>query len=393
MSEQDRLAQAAALAKAGNRAEAQKIIAQVILANKDNADAWILMAKIADDPRRALQCWQQAARLRPDDLRLMWKLARIRGETLSQVPTQTGLPAVQIDEPAAPADTKTPVPLLITGAVVLVAALGGLAIVIANRPMQPNTDRQAVSATPTTAQRDASNTPVAAAEQSSPTSVSLSATPTQRRTLTRTPAPVTAPTTLVSTAAPQPSPTDTPSPTSTPTPTNTPALTNAPARPTATQSPPVIEAGIHRVGAGIKPGIYRGQAASETTCYWARLDEDSEPIVEFDSFGQFYLDVRSTDYALETVCTLNPLESLPPPGAFLQTIPPGMYLVGRDIQAGTYQGQAGTDGCYWELLSDVSGEPDSLLTGNFEFEGPFSVKVFTGDFALMTDCQLTRTAD
>ena len=89
MPEDDRLAQAVELVKAGKRAEAQKILAQIILTNKDNARAWMLLARITDDPKRAMQCWQQVARLRPDDLRVLREMARLNGEPLSQVPTRT----------------------------------------------------------------------------------------------------------------------------------------------------------------------------------------------------------------------------------------------------------------------------------------------------------------
>jgi len=74
---------------------------------------------------------------------------------------------------------------------------------------------------------------------------------------------------------------------------------------------------------------------------------------------QFYFEVAGTDYALETTCELTFLPSLPEaPVQFPQTIQPGTYLVGIEIQAGTYQGQAGQDpahACYWARLDGLSG--------------------------------------
>lgn len=96
MSEEDRLAEAVELVKAGNHAEAQKIVAEVIRANKKNARAWVLMAKIVDDPQKALQCWQEVARLKPGDPRVQEEIAKLKGE-----------PAPQTQPPVQPLNTKS----------------------------------------------------------------------------------------------------------------------------------------------------------------------------------------------------------------------------------------------------------------------------------------------
>jgi hypothetical protein len=72
-----------------------------------------------------------------------------------------------------------------------------------------------------------------------------------------------------------------------------------------------------------------------------------------------------------------------------------MYIVGRDIQAGTYKGQAGTDittSCYWGRLSNVAGGFDSILA-NDNAVGQFYVQVAGSDFALKTGCELERVGD
>ncbi|MCI0559086.1 MAG: hypothetical protein MN733_11365, partial [Nitrososphaera sp.] len=95
-------------------------------------------------------------------------------------------------------------------------------------------------------------------------------------------------------------------------------------------------------------------------------------------------------------CVLVPLSSLPEPaGDYPQTIEPGMYLLGRDIQPGTYQGQAGADistSCYWVRLSDVSGDFDAIIA-NDNAIGQFYIQVSENDYALQTSCALTRTGD
>ncbi len=425
MSEDDRLAQAVELVKAGNRAEAQKILAQIILTNKDNARAWMLMARITDDPKRAMQCWQQVARLRPDDLRVLREMARLNGETLSQVPTQTRLPAVPSFEPDVlprKQSSQPFMPWLIGGTAVLVLVICGAALALANARASSATNQQAMltpgTLTTTTMPEDihSTGTPItvtaSAAEQSITPTVSASETATQQGlnlltvappratavatsgTSTATPkttATARTKTPLTTTTQPTTPPPTTPPPT-TPPPTTPPPTTPPPTTPPPTTPPPnVVRPGTYLVGPGIEVGIYRGQAPSNSTCYWARLDDQSEVLAERNSIGQFYVEVRSTDYAFRTDCELIPLESVSPnPGGAPTSIPPGTYLIGRDIPAGTYNGTAEGAGCYWELLSDVAGELDSIIVNDFITAGAFSVDVTASDFALLTECPLQR---
>jgi hypothetical protein len=196
-----------------------------------------------------------------------------------------------------------------------------------------------------------------------------------------------------------PEPTQTPEPTNTPKSTNTPRPTNTPV-PTSTPILGLIKIGTHLVGDGITPGIYRGLAGQDITssCYWARLSNlsgEMDAILANDNaIGQFYIEVLSTDIALETSCQLIQLEYAP----ILELgdeLPAGTFIVGRDIQPGTYQGQAGEDileSCYWERLSNVSGDMNSIITNN-NATGSYFIQVSTADFALMTGCPLTRVGD
>lgn len=154
------------------------------------------------------------------------------------------------------------------------------------------------------------------------------------------------------------------------------------------------------VGTDIQPGLYRGDAGQDwfDLCYWTRLrDLSGQPdsiVVTFAPIGQFYFEVAETDYAVETTCELEFLPALPQPLAeFPQTIQPGTYLVGIEIQAGTYQGQAGQDvdqSCYWARCRGLSGWVDAIID-NENSTGQFSVQVAPSDVALETWCELTRT--
>jgi len=199
-----------------------------------------------------------------------------------------------------------------------------------------------------------------------------------------------------------PLPTDTTLPTNTPKPTNTLSPTKTPLPPTATPDPTLIQIGTYLVGTDIQPGIYRGQAGDDfmESCYWARLGDLSGSldalIANDNSIGQYYVEIRETDYAFETACELRFLPTLPePPDEFPLKIMTGTYLVGIDIQPGTYKGQTGTeieDTCYWARLKDVSGEMNSIIT-NDNASGQFYLEVQSGDFALSTACELERVED
>ena len=167
--------------------------------------------------------------------------------------------------------------------------------------------------------------------------------------------------------------------------------------PTATMDLNIIKIGTYIVGTDIDPGIYRGEAGTGlfNSCYWARLEDLSgelDAIIANDNAeGQFYVEILETDYALETGCELVSLDSLQKPeGDFPTTIQTGTYIVGRDIQTGIYQGQAGEDfldSCYWARLEDLTGELDSLIA-NDNAEGQFYVEVLETDYALETGCEL-----
>ncbi len=180
-------------------------------------------------------------------------------------------------------------------------------------------------------------------------------------------------------------------------PTDTPEPTNTPLPPTATQNPNLIKPGTYIVGTDIQPGIYKGIARESliSSCYWERLKDLTGSLYSIlansNSVGQFYVEVKDSDFALTTACQLTRLETIPEhTGEYPQLIEPGTYLVGSDIQPGTYRGQAGGDfsnSCYWERLRSVTGDLYSILA-NDNAIGQFYVQVLPSDFALNTACEL-----
>ena len=196
-------------------------------------------------------------------------------------------------------------------------------------------------------------------------------------------------------------PTTEPEVASTPEETNTPEPTNTPI-PAPTQNPNLIKQGTYIVGQDIQSGLYVGQAGEGLfgSCYWERLKDLSGSfdaiLANENSIGKYYIEVKSDDFALKTDCELSYLPTLPSAvSEFPINLTAGTYLVGIDIQPGTYQGQAGTDileSCYWARLNNVSGGMDAIIA-NDNGSGQYYVQVQPGDFAFSTACNLVRTGD
>lgn len=68
---------------------------------------------------------------------------------------------------------------------------------------------------------------------------------------------------------------------------------------------------------------------------------------------------------------------------------PGTYIVMQDIQPGLYKGQVGTnifDSCYWERLTDLSGEFGSIIANDNSI-GQFYIQIAETDYAFSSTCQ------
>lgn len=164
-------------------------------------------------------------------------------------------------------------------------------------------------------------------------------------------------------------------------------------KPTATQEiEGLIPEGTSLVGTDIEPGVYVGLAGDDFlgSCYWERLSglsgEFDDLIANDNAEGLFYIEVLESDVALTTDCELLPIDKVSPPDTMYSEIGPGTYLIGRDIEAGTWRGDAG-ESCYWERLTCVSGDFNCIIT-NSNPEGQFFVEISDSDYAFSTDCQM-----
>ena len=148
-------------------------------------------------------------------------------------------------------------------------------------------------------------------------------------------------------------------------------------------------AGTWIVGEDIVPGRYFTNPSSG--CYWERLSDIGESLsdilanefITFDS-GQEIVDIASSDYAFQ---------SDPECGTWSQTpvaapssgIPPGRWLVGRQIPTGEYETNA-SGGCYWERLSGFSGNLNDTIENDFVGDaGRQIVRISSSDEGFYSD--------
>lgn len=152
-----------------------------------------------------------------------------------------------------------------------------------------------------------------------------------------------------------------------------------------------IEPGVYIVGRDIEPGLYLGNGES---CYWERLSGlggTYDLLISNDRpVGQFYAHIKPTDLAFNLDgCSVMPVDQVPAPAEFLTHLEPGMYLVGRDISPGLYQG-VGEGSCFWLRLNDATGSREDFIASDGP-DGNFQVEVESTDFAFFIGwCSVDR---
>lgn len=103
MSDQTRqqLQQAYEFIKAGQREQAGTILVAILKRDRNNADAWWLLANASNDPDKARQALENVLRIRPDDVRAREKLDKLGG-TASEPP-----PSSHFSMPISPTSSST----------------------------------------------------------------------------------------------------------------------------------------------------------------------------------------------------------------------------------------------------------------------------------------------
>ena len=140
--------------------------------------------------------------------------------------------------------------------------------------------------------------------------------------------------------------------------------TPAPAKPVDTH--PHFGDGTFKVGTDIQPGTYRTRTGS-TGCYWERMADftgGSNSILANDNTdAPAVVTILSTDAGFTSKNCGTWTEDLSAITTSQTTFGDGIYIVGTDIQPGTYK-SSGQTGCYWERMADFTGGSNTILAND-----------------------------
>jgi len=153
-----------------------------------------------------------------------------------------------------------------------------------------------------------------------------------------------------------------------PNPTEPPVLTPTPS-PTPDPGYKTFGDGAWIVGKDIEAGTYRS-SGSGNFCYWERLSGFGGTLQEIiandiaSARAIVTIDANDAGFRSEDCGTwstdLSPITAS-------QTAPfdDGTWIVGVDIAPGTWRNDDSSESCYWERVSDFSGEFDALIANEF----------------------------
>lgn len=148
-------------------------------------------------------------------------------------------------------------------------------------------------------------------------------------------------------------------------------------------------AGRHRIGTDVPAGRY--YADPDAGCYWERHSgaggAAADPIafeyVGFDA-AQWVVDIAGSDHAFQANTACGTWSNVPRHGV-QDVVPPGLWVVGAQVAPGTYRSRAAA-GCYWERLSDLTGEGDAVIaSGLAPSDATVFVTLTETDRAFSTD--------
>jgi len=150
--------------------------------------------------------------------------------------------------------------------------------------------------------------------------------------------------------------------------------------------------GLFRVGTEILAGRYFSDPP-QSGCYWERqrssggisADIIANRFVTYDGM-QYIVDILSSDVAFKTDAKCGTWFDSPRHGA-QSSIPPGIWLVGIQIQPGTYQTSAA--GCYWERLRhfQYQGVSGVIANGFSAAAKPQTVTIAASDAGFSNDAK------
>lgn len=124
--------------------------------------------------------------------------------------------------------------------------------------------------------------------------------------------------------------------------------------------------GTFQVGKDIQPGTYRTRVGS-SGCYYARLSGFGGTLGEIlannNTDAPAIVTIAKTDKGFESQNCGTWTQDLSQITTSKTTFGDGMYIVGTDIEPGTYK-NTGSSGCYYARLSGFTNTIDGIIANN-----------------------------
>jgi hypothetical protein len=138
--------------------------------------------------------------------------------------------------------------------------------------------------------------------------------------------------------------------------------------------------GTFIVGKDIRPGTYRTRQASPN-CYYARLKGFGGTIDDIvannNTDDPAIVTIAASDTGFESTGCGTWTKNLAAITTSRTSFTDGMYIVGRDFQAGTYR-SSGQSGCYYARLKGFGGTIDDIVA-NANTDAPAIVTIAASD--------------
>ena len=160
------------------------------------------------------------------------------------------------------------------------------------------------------------------------------------------------------------------------------APTAAAATPTASAQPappkaPSFGDGFHQVGVDIQPGLYRTRRPS-SGCYWERMRDFAGGLDSIsgndNTDGPAVVEILPADKGFKSIRCGTWTQDVSAITADRQHMGEGTFIVGTDVEPGTYRSTGGA-GCYWEREASFTHGGVNSILANDNVDGPTVVAI------------------
>jgi len=159
-------------------------------------------------------------------------------------------------------------------------------------------------------------------------------------------------------------------------------------QPEQEDSKPNFSDGTYQVGTDIQPGTYRTREGS-SGCYYERLSgfsgEFDDILANGNTVAPAIIAIKPTDAGFLSQDCGTWTKDLSAITESKTTFGEGAYIVGTDIEPGTYR-NSGSSSCYYERLSEFTGDLNAIIA-NGNAEEPTVVTIGPADAGFQSnDC-------